>query len=353
MDDVTSYELQYHQYEMNWLTLPHDKLNYEAHYDGSYALVDGLAYWSVYSFRVRALNDAGASEWSGTYTNGYHPRALYGPDTSVRPRLAGSPSKPQELSASSAGHLEVRLSWSAPEESGDSDVAGYRVEYKPVGTKIWSFLAVTEETSYRHTGLGPDRNFYYRVSAFNSDARGQNTERVLGISTVKTGVGKWQPGIHRVADDWELIPEGAGLEGGDRFRLMFITADSRDANSDKIEDYNKFVQDAAAAGHADILEYSADFRVLASTVAVDAIDNTGTNWTESDRGLPVYWLKGTRVADDYKDLYDGEWDDPRFVNGTNGTWGSYFEPNRGWLGQTRRRGPPDFRCQPGEIHLHR
>ena len=312
VDDVSSYELQYHQYEINWLTLPHENLNYEAHYDGSYALVDGLPYESFYSFRVRAVNDAGASEWSETYTNGYHPRELYGPDTSARPRLAGSPSKPQELSASSAGHLEVKLSWSAPEESGDSAIVGYRVEYKPVGTKIWSFLAVTEETSYRHTGLGPGRKFYYRVSAFNSDARGQNTERIRGISTVKTGVGKWQPRIHRVADDWELLPEGVDWKHGDRFRLMFITADSRDANSDRIEDYNKFVQDATAAGHADIQDYSADFRALASTVAVDAIDNTGTNWTESDLGLPVYWLKGTRVADDYKDLYDGDWDDPRF-----------------------------------------
>ena len=348
VDDVTSYELQYHQYDMNWLTLPHEKLNYQAHYNGSYALVDGLGYETGYSFRVRALNDAGASEWSGTYTNGHHPRELYGPDTSARPRLAGSPSKPQELSASGAGHLEVELSWSAPEESGDSDVAGYRVEYKPVGTKIWSFLAVTEETSYRHTGLSPDRNFYYRVSAFNSDAREQNTERVRGISTVKAGVGKWQPRIHRVADDWELIPEGAGLEGGDRFRLMFITAESRDANSDSIEDYNKFVQDAAAAGHADIQEYSADFRVLASTVAVDAMGNTGTNWTESHPGLPVYWLKGTRVADDYKDLYDGEWDDPRFAEQTRRTRSTYFEAPHGWVTREEIRTYYNFDANRGE-----
>ena len=173
VDDVTSYELQYHQYDINWLTLPHDKLNYQAHYNGSYALVDGLGYETGYSFRVRALNDAGASEWSGTYTNGHHPRQLYGPDTSARPRLAGSPSKPQELSASSAGHLEMELSWSAPEESGGSAVAGYRVEYKPVGTKIWSFLAVTEETSYHHTGLSPGRRLYYRVSAFTATPGGR------------------------------------------------------------------------------------------------------------------------------------------------------------------------------------
>ena len=330
VDDAASYELQYHQYDLNWLTLPHAPLNYEAHYDGSFALVDGLAYQSRYSLRVRALNDAGPSGWSETYTNGHSPAELYGPDTTARPRLPGSPSKPQELSASGAGHLEVRLSWSAPEESGNSDIAGYRMEYRPVGTKVWSFLAVTEETSHRHMGLSPGRKFHYRVSAFNSHARGQNTERVQGTSTVKAGVRSSQPPVHEVPADWELIPEGAGLKGGDRFRLMFITSESRDANSDKIEDYNQFVQQAAAGGHSDIQEYSSDFRVLASTVAVDAIDNTGTNWTETNPGLPVYWLKGTRVADDYRDLYDGEWDDPRFVNGRNGLWGTYFDPTHGW-----------------------
>ena len=339
VEDATSYELQYHQYYLNWVTLPHAPLNYEAHYDGSYALVDGLGYESIYSFRVRVLNDAGPSGWSETYTNGYHPRELYGPDTSARPRLAGSPSKPQDLAASNAGHLEVTLSWSAPADSSDSDVTGYRVEYRPADTKIWSFLAVAEDTSYTHTGLSPERKLYYRVSAFNSDARGQNTERVLGRSTAQAGRGPWTPPVHKVADDWPLLPAGVDWTHGDRLRLMFITSGSRNANSDNIEEYNQFVQEAAANGHTGIQEYGSGFRVLASTVAVDAIDNTGTNWTESNPGLPVYWLKGTRVADDYRDLYDGEWDDPRFVKSKSGHWGSYFEPGLGWA-----------RIEGGEVH---
>ena len=348
LDAAASYELQYHQYDLNWLTLPHAPLNYEAHYDGSYALVDGLGYQSGYSFRVRALNDAGYSGWSGTYTNGYPPAELYGPDTSARPRLPGSPSKPQELSASSAGHLEVNLSWTAPKESGDSDVIGYRVEYKLVGTKIWAFLAVTEETTYRHKELSPGRRFYYRVSALNSHGRGQNTERVRGTSTVKTGARSWQPPVHEVPPDWDLIPEGAGLKGGDKFRLLFITSDSRDANSDKIGDYNEFVQQAAAGGHADIQGYSSDFRVLASTVAVDAIDNTGTNWTESSPGLPVYWLKGTGVADDYKDLYDGEWDDPRFVKEERRALVTFLDENAGWITRWETRTYYNFDATQGD-----
>ena len=348
VDDARSYELQYHQYDLNWLTLPHAPLNYEAHYDGSFALVDGLGYQTGYSFRVRAVNDAGYSGWSETYTNGFSVADMYGPDTSARPGLPGSPSKPQDISASSAGHLEVNLSWTAPKESGDSDVIGYRVEYKLVGTNIWAFLAVTEETTYRHKELSPGRRFYYRVSAFNSHGRGQNTERVRGTSTVKTGARSWQPPVHEVPADWELIPEGAGLKPGDRFRLMFITSGSRGANSDQIGDYNDFVQAAAADGHTAIQDYSGDFRVLASTLAVDARDNTGTNWSDSDPGLPVYWLKGTRVADDYRDFYDGDWDDPRFVKEVRRALHTYLDENVGWVTREETRTYYNFDATQGD-----
>ena len=37
--------------------------------------------------------------------------------------------------------------------------------------------------------------------------------------------------------------------------------------------------------------------------------------TETDRGVPVYWLNGARVADDYADFYDGVWADE--ANPTN------------------------------------
>ena len=27
------------------------------------------------------------------------------------------------------------------------------------------------------------------------------------------------------------------------------------------------------------------------------------------RGVPIYWVGGSKVADDYADFYDGDWDD--------------------------------------------
>ena len=54
-----------------------------------------------------------------------------------------------------------------------------------------------------------------------------------------------------------------------------------------------------------IRPYSSQFRVVGSTAAVDARDNTST----TGRGVPIYWLNGAKVADHYADFYNGNWDD--------------------------------------------
>ena len=107
----------------------------------------------------------------------------------------------------------------------------------------------------------------------------------------------------QVPQNWSLEP--AGLNAGDEFRLIFFSSTKRDASSTEIADYNTFVQGLAAAGHADIRAYSSGFRVVGCTRAVDARDNTGT----TGAGVPIYWLNGNKVADDYADFYDGSWDD--------------------------------------------
>ena len=110
-----------------------------------------------------------------------------------------------------------------------------------------------------------------------------------------------------VPSDWSLIP--TGLSTGDTFRLLFLSSTKRNASSTDIADYNTFVQNLAAAGHTDIRTYSAGFRVVGCTAAVDARDNTKTTYTTTDKGVPVYWLNGAKAADQYEDFYDGSWDD--------------------------------------------
>ena len=114
-----------------------------------------------------------------------------------------------------------------------------------------------------------------------------------------------------VPPEWALIPSGKGR--GDSFRLLFVTSTGRNATSSNIGDYNRFVQDRVAAGHTAIRSFSGHFRALASTraaastVSVNAIDNTGTTHSGSNKGPPIYWLNGGKVANDYADFYDGSW----------------------------------------------
>ena len=107
--------------------------------------------------------------------------------------------------------------------------------------------------------------------------------------------------------NWSLKPAGLGV--GDQFRLLFLSSTKTDATATDIADYNTFIQNLAAAGHDDIQDHSAGFRVVGCTADVDARDNTGTNTNTDGAGVPVYWLNGDKVTDDNADFYDGDWDD--------------------------------------------
>ena len=107
--------------------------------------------------------------------------------------------------------------------------------------------------------------------------------------------------------DWALKP--SGLVAEDKFRLLFTTHTGRAPTSTDIADYNTYIQSQANAGsaHSAIKPYASGFRVVGSTAADDARDNTSTPYTDDAPGVPIYWLNGNKVADDYQDFYDGTW----------------------------------------------
>ncbi len=113
--------------------------------------------------------------------------------------------------------------------------------------------------------------------------------------------------------DSSLIP--AGVEPGDSFRLLFVTSATTTAESADIADYNAFAR-ARAAAHSDLSSLSGEFTALISTGSVNIKDNTAT----TGPGAPIHWLGGDKVADDYADLYDGDWDS---VSGKTEMGGGY------------------------------
>ncbi len=118
-------------------------------------------------------------------------------------------------------------------------------------------------------------------------------------------------GAYVVPHDWELVP--AGLDSGDEFRLLFVTANTRDATSSDIADYDSFVQSSAAGtmaggSHAAIQRYSSLFKALGSTSTVDARDHLGMNPGDaSHNNAHVYWLNGGRIAYGNADVWDNTW----------------------------------------------
>ena len=116
-----------------------------------------------------------------------------------------------------------------------------------------------------------------------------------------------------VAADWEHIPDGVGP--GDSFRLLFVTSATTNASSADIADYNAFVQ-SAANNNDSLKSYKDGFTALISTSAVNVKDNTAT----TGDGVPIHWLGGDKVADDYADLYDLSWDS---VSGKTESGGGY------------------------------
>ena len=145
-----------------------------------------------------------------------------------------------------------------------------------------------------------------RVSFTDDDGHGSTIDSAP-TGVVVAGVAATS-GTVTVPAGWALIPPESNLAAGDRFRLMFVTADPGVAPADRerwdlidaahtdIEVYNGFVQLAAADGHPALRAYAGHFRALASTAAVDARANTDTE--SGDVDTKIYWLGHRGTADD-------------------------------------------------------
>ena len=102
---------------------------------------------------------------------------------------------------------------------------------------------------------------------------------------------------------------------------MFVTYAGHASTSSDIDDYNDYVQSQANASnaHSAIKPYSSGFRVVGSTADDDARDNAATAYTNTNKGVPIHWLNGSKVADHYEDFHDGSWDDEANPRGATAT----------------------------------
>ena len=282
-------------------------------------------------YRVKAVSPTGVSQWS-SYVSVDTPAAP-SPTPEPNPEPGPDPDPenlaPSGLSAKAVsgddGVIEgVALAWDAPAEDAAS-VTGYEILRAVGDGDLAPLVADTASpaTTYADdTATEAGESYAYRVKALRGEEASQPSDRAVAIIPKVTAVepeppiAERQSGDARVPADWSLIPSGLGE--GDRFRLIFLSSIIRNATATDIADYNTWIQNLAANGHADIQQYSSTFRVVGSTAVVDARDNTNTTYTNNDKGVAIYWLGGNKVADDYEGFYDGEWDDEANVKDQSG-----------------------------------
>ena len=207
--------------------------------------------------------------------------------------------EPPTVTTTAGATDSLDVAWTAPDNTGRPAITDYDVQYQSVGSETWTDLThIGTDLSTTIATLATDTHYKVRVRATNDDGTGPWSD---------PGQAPTNGPPTEVPSAWGLIP--TGLATGDKFRILFATSTTRDATSTDISEYNTFVRTAAAAGHADIQAYSAEFTVVGSTSATDARVNTRTTYTPDEKGVPIYWLDGTKVADEYEDFYDGDWDD--------------------------------------------
>ena len=189
------------------------------------------------------------------------------------------------------------VSWTAP--AAETTVVGYDVQYRKgdsgdftdgpqdvTGTST-TIPALMMNTSYQ---------VQVRMTSDKGDSEWSSNRRA------------WtHPPEVTMPSDWvDLVP--GGLAAGAKFRLLFVSHGTR-WNRSNIDRYNDWVQEYAATGrgHTDIRAYGSAFRAVGCDSQVNARVHTGTQWSSSDRGVPIFWLGGLIAADDYGDFYDGSW----------------------------------------------
>lgn len=116
---------------------------------GTFCLDTGLTNGVLYHYRVEAKNAAGP-----------------GPGVEISCTPGTMPSSPTYLTAT-IGDGVIGLSWSAPAQSGGSEVTAYRVYRSTSAGGPWAHLATVTSSIYTDPAVMAGVTFYYRVSAVN------------------------------------------------------------------------------------------------------------------------------------------------------------------------------------------
>ena len=254
----------------------------------------GLTNGTEYQFSIRGVNMSGGTTTVGTYATVNATPGM--PRAPARPIVAPVPRTTDSLT----------VNWTAPENTGRPTSPA-----TTCATGRLLFLRAPGPTDPRMSAGGRSRSLALRQGSTTGSRFGPPAPRETGRGRSRPKKPsfhprrKWPPTMA-----WSRPPRN-----GDRFRLLSITHGTTAADSDEGSDFDLAVRSDLFAS-ADLWPFLrlndpfiTNHRALVSTPGIDARVRTDTTFTAGDKGVPIYWLRGSKVADDYEDFYDGSWDD--------------------------------------------
>jgi transcriptional regulator CtsR len=130
----------------------------------------GLSDGTIYSFRVRAYNDAGYSSYSNV----------------VSDTTGGTPDAPSSLEATAVSSSKIKLTW---EDNSDNET-GFKIDRKKSGGSYSQIASVDENANtYTDTGLTGNTKYYYRIRAYNDTGNSAySSETYVTTSGIETTI---------------------------------------------------------------------------------------------------------------------------------------------------------------------
>ncbi len=146
----------------------------------------GLTPNATYTYRIFAINNIGTSSASNT-------------SSATTSNPITPPQMPTGLVANAISSSQINLSWIAPVNTGNGIIIGYKIERSDDNGSTWDVIISNSNstaTSYSNTGLVPNTQYSYRVSAINSAGTGQASisasattqNNIAHINQVKSGL---------------------------------------------------------------------------------------------------------------------------------------------------------------------
>ena len=210
-DEITGYQIQYADLDADAgmrdlvANTGNDKTTYTD--DGS---VEALSAMTTRQYRVSAINVVGPSPASNV--------------ASATTAEATVPGKPTTLRPDGTGAEAITLTWTAPVNTGGTDITGYRIERSesmsswPAKPLVANHTPSATPETYSDT-MVPKANtrWYYRVSAINAEGTGMASDAAFVHTRVATAPGAptdltaWEEGPTRIVLQWQA-PAATGGE---------------------------------------------------------------------------------------------------------------------------------------------